>query len=408
MTSVSISGNILELAKRGDGAAIANLINRSIQSKGILAAANLNCECLHIDLQSPHRINQKAVVALIRKGMLSLKVQNVKDIAITAYLTANLVNEAENIGADSEKQQIWQIYLNLESGEEKLPPEPEIISEIKPEVESETSEIAPEAKSEVKSEIEPEIQSEVLEISPKINPALESEPKSELQSEPNLEIAPEIKNAEITEKISDKISGKIATALVHQPVEIKHVPQAYQDIIMRFVDPHYGHIKCLCTLTELVQAINNFGNLDNPASKNLQDAIAESTTIDENGDRLINNISVLQPGSQWQNAKIRLVINIFFEAEGYVPPTAPEVDATIPRAEIITLDADKLDAIETPASRMSEEKSSDVLTDVLADVLADAPKTPKQILLEDLSSLLGDIGSNVAATKDSEDSSGDS
>jgi len=42
--------SILELAKQGDAGAIASLINRSIQPKGITATATLVEDCLHIDL----------------------------------------------------------------------------------------------------------------------------------------------------------------------------------------------------------------------------------------------------------------------------------------------------------------------------------------------------------------------
>jgi len=139
--------------------------------------------------------------------------------------------------------------------------------------------------------------------------------------------------------------------LVHQPVQIKHLPQTYQDIIIRFSD-RLGKIKCLCTLTELIEALNNFGwvlTAVSPDLQNLREAIAASTVTDENGDRVITNISVLQPGSQWQKAKIRLTIKIFFEPEQY--------ESSVP--SVITLDVEP---------------------------------TPPPILLDDLSTLLGELG----------------
>ncbi len=78
--------SILELAKQGNAEAIATLINRSIQAKGITTAkATLEQECLSTDLRSPQKINQKAMVSLIRKGMLSLQVKTIKELDITAY-----------------------------------------------------------------------------------------------------------------------------------------------------------------------------------------------------------------------------------------------------------------------------------------------------------------------------------
>lgn len=262
--------SILELAKQGNSEAIATLINRSIQAKGITASAFLDHECLNIDLRSPQRINQKPMVSLIQKGMLNLQVKGIQGVIISAF---------QSDYETASDRQIWQTNLNLGSSKDFSTELPQLVENI----------------------------------------ASTTATKAELKSELS--------------------SG----TLVYQPVPIKHIPQAYQDIIIRFIDPHYGNPKCLCTLTELIEVINNFnfGN-DDPALKNLLEAISESTTIDANGDRLITNISVLQPSSQWQRAKIRLVVNIFFESEGDVSPTESGISSI---SEIITLEA-----IETPAS----------------------------------------------------------
>ena len=247
--------NILELAKQGDGEAIATLINRSIQSKGIAATAVLRGQVLDVTLKSSQRINQKAMVSLIHKGMLSLQVSAITNLSITAYQVLN-----------DQAQEIWQDGLSF----------------------GDTPEVTP------------------------------------------------------------------VTALVvqQQSLQIKQIPPTYQDIIIRFSD-EYGNIKALCTLTELIQVINTFGfTSPNSALQHLLDVIATATEINENGDRLIKNITILQPGSHWQPAQIRLEVKIFFEAEGKTPP-------------LVTLEAKPIE--ETP------------------------PKSPKQILLEDLSSLLQDL-----------------
>lgn len=319
------SQSTLELAKQGDAEAIATLINRSIQAKGIKATADINParpQCLNIDLRSPQKINQKAMVSLVRKGMLSLQVERIKQLAISAY------HSDYETASDNE---IWQVDFDLESSES---------------------------------------------LSDRVPSQLEAVPA------PLSAVAP----------------------LVHQPVQIEHIPQAYQDIIIRFTDPHYGNVKCLCTLTELIQVINNFSFGDaNPALKNLLEAIAESTTI-EDGDRIINNISVLQPGSQWQKAKIRLVVKIFFEAEGYVPPVADSV-SNKNVLDIITLEASKslpesLEAIATVSiqDKATETKAKSEPVTPVDETVIEAAKTPKQILLEDLSSLLTDMTKPDAAT----------
>jgi len=51
----------------------------------------------------------------------------------------------------------------------------------------------------------------------------------------------------------------------------------------------------------------------NPNLRSLLDTIAESSQTDEHGDQVITNLSILQPGQQWQKAKIRLVSKIFLE-----------------------------------------------------------------------------------------------
>ena len=64
--------NLLELAKQGNAKAIAALMNRQLQPKGITAKAALKDGCLQIMLESAQLSNQQALVAFIRKGITSL------------------------------------------------------------------------------------------------------------------------------------------------------------------------------------------------------------------------------------------------------------------------------------------------------------------------------------------------
>jgi len=66
----------------------------------------------------------------------------------------------------------------------------------------------------------------------------------------------------------------------------------------------------------------------------LLDTIAESSKTDEHGDQVITNLSILQPGQQWQKAKIRLVTKIFLEP---AEPTQEQNSAEVPH-QGLTLD----------------------------------------------------------------------
>ena len=106
--------------------------------------------------------------------------------------------------------------------------------------------------------------------------------------------------------------------LVQKLSQIQQNLQEYQDIIVRFTDEQVGTVRCLTTLTELIQVISKPSFLfaavaSNPNLRSLLDTIAESSQTDEHGDQVITNLSILQPGQQWQKAKIRLVSKIFLE-----------------------------------------------------------------------------------------------
>ncbi|NUN66111.1 hypothetical protein HCU40_15440 [Pseudanabaena biceps] len=124
--------------------------------------------------------------------------------------------------------------------------------------------------------------------------------------------------------------------LVQKFSQIQQNSQEYQDIIVRFTDEQVGTVRCLTTLTELIQVISKPSFLfaavaANPNLRSLLDTIAESSHTDENGDQVITNLSILQPGQQWQRAKIRLVTKIFLE------PVQLETDPE-DKHQVLTLD----------------------------------------------------------------------
>ena len=114
------------------------------------------------------------------------------------------------------------------------------------------------------------------------------------------------------------VNNQKGIILVQKLSQIQQNLQEYQDIIVRFTDEQVGTVRCLTTLTELIQVISKPSFLfaavaSNPNLRSLLDTIAESSQTDEHGDQVITNLSILQPGQQWQKAKIRLVSKIFLE-----------------------------------------------------------------------------------------------
>ena len=252
--------SLMEMAKQGDPHAIAALINRSLTSKGIQASAELESpECLKISLQAAQVPSQKAIVTIIQRGMMVLQVEQFKSVKIFTYCSDN-------------SYLAWQYEIILNNNtlnnnlKESLP-------------------------------------------SPQIVKSRDSEQVRTTQDQSmNL-----VKNS----------SGVL---LVQKSSQIQQNLQEYQDVIVRFTDEQTGNVRCLTTLTELIQVISKPSFLfttvaSNPNLRSLLDTIAEFSKTDEHGDQIITNLSILQPGQQWQKAKIRLVTKIFLEpAEDVQPP----------------------------------------------------------------------------------------
>lgn len=76
--------SILALAKLGNGNAIADLINQSLQPLGISCTVKPTGDRLYVFLESLQVPDQKAVVSSIRKGMMALEVESIKSVKIYA------------------------------------------------------------------------------------------------------------------------------------------------------------------------------------------------------------------------------------------------------------------------------------------------------------------------------------
>jgi len=96
----------------------------------------------------------------------------------------------------------------------------------------------------------------------------------------------------------DLVKNYSGVLLVQKLSQIQQNLQEYQDVIVRFTDEQMGHVRCLTTLTELIQVISKPSFLfttvaSNPNLRSLLDTIAESSKTDDHGDQVITNLSIL-------------------------------------------------------------------------------------------------------------------
>lgn len=81
--------NELELARQGNPAAIAALLNRSLRHRGIIATAQREGSTLHLTLESARILSQPALVAVIEQGFSQLGVTGIRTIDLAAQRTGN-------------------------------------------------------------------------------------------------------------------------------------------------------------------------------------------------------------------------------------------------------------------------------------------------------------------------------
>jgi hypothetical protein len=74
--------NILELAKQGDAKAIALLLNRQLQPKGITAAASLKDGCLQVMLEATEAPSQQALAAWVSKSIAGLGAASIEKVKV--------------------------------------------------------------------------------------------------------------------------------------------------------------------------------------------------------------------------------------------------------------------------------------------------------------------------------------
>ena len=80
--SVMTQPNILELAKQGDAKAIALLLNRQLQAKGITAAASLKDGCLQVMLEAIEVPSQQVMSAWVSKSIAGLGAASIEKVKV--------------------------------------------------------------------------------------------------------------------------------------------------------------------------------------------------------------------------------------------------------------------------------------------------------------------------------------
>jgi hypothetical protein len=82
---MTMPSNLSELARKGDPKAIATLMNRKLEPKGITAKAAARHGCLQIQLESEQTPNQAALVKFVQQGLDSLGAEGLSAVRIYGY-----------------------------------------------------------------------------------------------------------------------------------------------------------------------------------------------------------------------------------------------------------------------------------------------------------------------------------
>lgn len=120
---------ILEAAKQGNPAAIAALMNRQLQAKGITAKAALKDECLRVLLEAEQAPDEKELTGFIRRGMEGLKAVSIcKVIVFGKQLKEDVPIWSQEFELSFEPQVYHPVKLNPQENTQAAAPalEPEI------------------------------------------------------------------------------------------------------------------------------------------------------------------------------------------------------------------------------------------------------------------------------------------
>lgn len=103
--------NVLESAKQGNPNAIAALINRNLQQKGIVAKVSRKDSCLRIMLEASEVPNQSSLVEFVRNGIKKLEVVGVDTLQVFGRQAGDDVPS-------------WSQFITLEADQSTTPQNP--------------------------------------------------------------------------------------------------------------------------------------------------------------------------------------------------------------------------------------------------------------------------------------------
>jgi len=174
-------------------------------------------------------------------------------------------------------------------------------------------------------------------------------------------------SVQAVQKLPAPVSSAQPSGMVLLPKlsQVNRSLQQYQDIIVRLTDDAGSQIICLCTLAELIQSLH----MPNPQLQHIVEAIAKCSSVNADGEKIIRNVSILQPGQAWQKTQIRCVLQVFFEmgTPSIPAPETPcnetviETTEVIPSAEETEIEAHRgTSAEETVIETVSRNKAREL------------------------------------------------
>jgi hypothetical protein len=120
------SPNPLELARQGNPRAIAFLINRSLQPKGITAKANVKGDCLQVLLEAVEVPDQQILAPYVLKGVRGLEIEPIQKLIVYGR-------------KQGETNPFWTQEFEL-----KDEPKPDVLEEVTPILDSTVADKEPE------------------------------------------------------------------------------------------------------------------------------------------------------------------------------------------------------------------------------------------------------------------------
>ncbi len=359
--------SILEQAKQGQPEAVAALINRSLKPKGLEATAQRQGDCLQITLSSAQVPNPKATTELIQRGMTILQAEGLRRVKVRSCRSDGMTLAWEQEFTIAAELPIKTPHHGANQAQETIS---NIANATQPRVDPSSSQ-AQNFRSAVsgqgvsgQSVLGQSVSDHGSSVRAGASGGISgAEQKDQTTAATNSTVDHAVNpiSSSVTNSKNDVTDrGTSAKDIVVLPVShandhqseqgygdhhqthnamanitninseltvihssIDNVPE-YEDIVVRFMgDADQGKggrkIRCLTTLSELLQVINqsNFpfrGVSQNPAWQYLLETIADCTVTDEQGDQVLRHMMILQPGYTWQPVNLRLVTKVYIES----------------------------------------------------------------------------------------------